>query len=189
MFLQTVGTQLAGALFVALLALAAHGDLRSRRIPNRLVLVIAVVGLVAATTVLAGPVGGRRAALGLVAGLGLWLPLWLLGALGAGDVKLAAACGAWLGPWGVVNASLLAMVAGGVLAVAALARRRSLPLFATTAAVWMTALRHDAGRALTAPESVTGMRGSALLPYGVALAAGASLAGWLPNAWLPLVGR
>ena len=44
--------------------------------------------------------------------------------MGAGDVKLLAAIGAWLGPWGAVWTALYGAVAGGVMAVAvALARR------------------------------------------------------------------
>jgi len=188
MFAATIAASAAGILFTVLLALAARADLRARRIPNRLVGVIAAAGLVLAATALARPVGLPHAALGLLVGLALWLPLWLLGGLGAGDVKLAAACGAWLGPWGVLDASLLAMLAGGLLALGMLARRRALGPLGASASLWVLALRHDPARALRAPTRAAMLPRTELLPYGVALAIGALLAGWLPAAWLPLAG-
>ena len=47
----------------------------------------------------------------------LWLPLYALGGMGAGDVKLLAAIGAWLGPADVLHAALYAGIAGGILAL------------------------------------------------------------------------
>ena len=53
------------------------------------------------------------AAVGFVVGLALMLPGHVLGATGAGDVKLMAAVGAIVGPRVVVNAFLFTAVAGG----------------------------------------------------------------------------
>src|SRR5215207_2696083 len=62
---------------------------------------------------------------GLVLGLVLMMPGHVLGATGAGDVKLMAAVGAIVGPGLVVPAFVFTCVAGGVLAVAvAISRRR-----------------------------------------------------------------
>jgi prepilin peptidase CpaA len=100
--------------------------------------------------------------------------------LGAGDVKLAAAIGTWLGPAGMLEASVLAALAGGVLALLVLARRRRVAALATGVAFWAAALQRGQ---LTKPlvNDKTD-----LLPYGVALAVGAALTGWLPAAWLAL---
>jgi prepilin peptidase CpaA len=102
------------------LAVAVWTDLRQRRIPNAWVQVgIAVaVGLHAWLYAL-----GQRP----LAGASLWSPLWgvLVGAalflpgyarggMAAGDVKLMAAIGAFLGPVLVLWAALFAMVAGGL---------------------------------------------------------------------------
>ena len=54
------------------------------------------------------------------------MPGHLLGATGAGDVKLMAAIGAIIGPALVISAFLFSAVAGGVLAVAVALRRRRL---------------------------------------------------------------
>ena len=54
---------------------------------------------------------------GWALGLVLFLPLFALGGMGAGDVKLLAAFGAWMGAWNVVQTALAAGVIGGVLAL------------------------------------------------------------------------
>jgi prepilin peptidase CpaA len=178
-FLGSPGSLVAGAVFTALLAVVVRADIAARRIPNGVVVACLVAGLGAAATVLRQPVGVRGALAGLALGLSTWLPFWMVRVLGAGDVKLAAAVGAWLGPLGVIQASALAALAGGLLALVVLARRRRLGRLAAAAALWAGAVqRGQFTRPLASDEAE-------LLPYGVALAAGAALAGWLPAAWLP----
>ena len=102
-------------------------DLRTRRIPNVLTAAIAAVGIgIAAAGLNVVSVGA--AALGLVVGLALMLPGHILGATGAGDVKLMAAIGSLMGPVLIVKAVLFTLIAGGVLAVAVALRRRRLGL-------------------------------------------------------------
>ena len=99
-------------------------DLRIRRVPNKLTLGIAALGvLIAVTNTGAVSVGAAFAGLGV--GLAIMLPSHIIGATGAGDVKLFAALGTLLGPWGIVTAFVYTAIAGGVLALAvALSRRR-----------------------------------------------------------------
>ena len=60
---------------------------------------------------------------GWAVGAALFLPLFALGGMGAGDVKLLAAIGAWLGPTGALWTGLYGALAGGIMAVVvALAR-------------------------------------------------------------------
>ena len=54
------------------------------------------------------------------------LPLYLLRAMGAGDVKLMAMVGVFVGPLGALSVALLTFVAGGVLALAVAARNGAL---------------------------------------------------------------
>jgi prepilin peptidase CpaA len=49
--------------------------------------------------------------------MALFLPMFALRGMGAGDVKLLAAVGAWVGPTKVAFVALAASIAGGVLAV------------------------------------------------------------------------
>lgn len=104
---------------------AAFIDLRTRRVPNPAVLVIALVGLGLAVTH-AGSVTPGAALAGLVIGFALMMPGHLFGATGAGDVKLFAAMGTLLGPGGAFTAFLYTAVAGGVLAAVIAVRRRCL---------------------------------------------------------------
>ncbi|GJG85665.1 hypothetical protein tb265_08460 [Gemmatimonadetes bacterium T265] len=151
------------ALLTALLLAACATDLRARRIPNTLVLTVLATALLRAVLAAAagGPTPGLAAspagaALGALCGLALWLPLYAVGAFGAGDVKLFAAAAAWLGPAAVPGATLYAALAGGVLGLAWFAAKR-----ATHLAPALTP------RAL---QPTTG--GTSRVPYGVAIAAG-----------------
>ena len=110
---------------IAVLALglgaAVFTDVRTRRIPNWLT--GAIVGAAFGLAFGGGPVTPMRALLGLVVGLALMLPGHIIGATGAGDVKLMAAVGAVVGPDVIFRAFLYSAVAGGVLAVVVAVRR------------------------------------------------------------------
>jgi prepilin peptidase CpaA len=99
---------------LAVLAVATFTDLRSRRIPNWLVLPFLVAGVVAS-----GWFGGWHGIGQSFAGLGLSILiygiLFWMGGMGAGDVKLCAAIGAWIGPQQMFWALFFTSLAGGVL--------------------------------------------------------------------------
>jgi prepilin peptidase CpaA len=100
-------------------------DLRSRRVPNILTLGVAGIGLALATMHLTR-ITPLQAAAGLGVGLLLMLPGHLIGATGAGDVKLMAAFGTLLGPARTGVAFVYTALAGGLLALAiAIWRRRA----------------------------------------------------------------
>ncbi len=165
---------LAGVVFTAILAIAAVGDFRTRRIPNKIVAVLAVLGI--AFTVVQHPVlsGLARAGGGLMVGLLFWLPFYALGWLGAGDVKLYAAAGAWLGPMRALDGALVGALSGAILSLIWMMRSRGVQESVRT-------LGLAAGTPqLLAPGSSTETRRSTM-PYGVAIAAGALCAGWLPR--------
>ena len=92
-------------------------DIRSRRVPNWLTFSAASVGVLAQSLVSVGdgPISGL---VGVVAGLAVFFPFFALGGLGAGDVKLMAALGAWLGWQDTVWTAAYGAIAGGVIAVA-----------------------------------------------------------------------
>ncbi len=109
------------------------------------------------------------AAFGFVLGLALMLPGHMLGATGAGDVKLMAAIGAIVGPGIVINAFLFTAVAGGILAiVVALRRRRLSATLATTARM----IAAPAG----ARQEIASATPSSRFAYGPAIAVGSVLA-------------
>ena len=92
-------------------------DLWTRRIPNWLSLGVAALGVTLAASHVS-PLGVAGALGGFVFGLVLMLPGHVIGATGAGDVKLFAAAGTMLGPTQIVSAFVYTAIAGGVLAVA-----------------------------------------------------------------------
>jgi len=104
---------------VAILAaagIAAAVDLRTGRIPNVITATVALAGL-AAAAVGVSEQSTAGALTGAALGLLLMLPGHLFGGTGAGDVKLLAALGTWLGPAGTVVAFICSAIAGGVLAI------------------------------------------------------------------------
>jgi len=107
--------------------IASWIDLRSRRVPNLLTMPLACAGLLLA--VLGGTgLSVTDAFLGCLVGLGIMLPLHILGGTGAGDVKLLAAFGAFLGPAGVLGAFIrMAIVGGGIALAVAIHRGRFVP--------------------------------------------------------------
>lgn len=110
------------------MVIAVEADTRERRIPNVLVLLMLCAGV--SLNVLGpdngrgglfsyfpGALGAGGAVLGALTGLLAFLPLYWLRATGAGDVKLMAALGSFVGPMEILNLALCILVVGGVLAV------------------------------------------------------------------------
>jgi prepilin peptidase CpaA len=113
---------------------------------------------------------------GAAVGFGLFFPLFALGGMGAGDVKLMAALGAWLGPAGAAWTALYAAIAGGVMAVVVgLARGYLRTAFAniwTLLGFWRFAgIRPLDGITLRTSKSPR-------LPYALPIAAGLFAALW-----------
>lgn len=98
------------------LVLAVFTDLRSRRIPNWLVLPFMFAG-VAVSGWLHGWHGIGQSLGGLGLGILLFGILFLMGGMGMGDVKLCAAIGAWIGPAQLLLALVITGLAGGVMAL------------------------------------------------------------------------
>lgn len=114
---------------VAVVLMAGVYDLRFRRIPNWLALTGMISGFVLHTAD-SGWHGLGQAGLGFVLALGVYVLLFVLHAVGAGDVKLMAAVGSLAGPRNWLWIFLLTALIGGaislVLAIAAGRLRRTL---------------------------------------------------------------
>ena len=100
------------AVGVGLLSCAT--DLHSRRIPNVLTFGAAIAGVAFHAT---WGNGALFSVEGWAVGAAAFLIPFALGGLGAGDVKLLGALGAWLGPWQAMWLALYTGVAGGVLSL------------------------------------------------------------------------
>lgn len=171
-------------LLACLLGLALGYDVATRRIPNWLVLagLIAGVGysLFASSAIgseapSVGAPGVVKSLFGALTGIAIMLPLYLLRAMGAGDAKLMAAVGAFLGPMQVAGAALLTFVAGGILSLlAALWSHSLVRVLGNLRMMSMVAL---SGR--TTGISLRDVETTGRLPYTIAIASGTGLQLWL----------
>lgn len=98
------------------LAVAVFTDLRSRRIPNWLVLPFMVAGILVSGW-LHGWSGIAHSFGGIALGGFLFGILSLVGGMGMGDVKLCAAIGAWIWSQQLIVALVLTGIVGGIMAV------------------------------------------------------------------------
>lgn len=100
-------------------------DLRYRRIPNWLNLSAITLGLVVNIFLFALH-GFVFALLGMGFSLLIYVPLYLVRGMGAGDVKLMAAIGAIVGPWNWLGIFLFTALLGGVVSLLYVLFRRRL---------------------------------------------------------------
>lgn len=103
---------------------AAVSDLATRRIPNWITVGGAVCGI-ASHALNHGPWGAVSSVAGMLLGLAIFMAFYIAGGMGAGDVKLFGAVGAFVGPQSLIVVFVLTGLLGGVAGVAlALARGR-----------------------------------------------------------------
>jgi prepilin peptidase CpaA len=151
-------------------------DLRTRRIPN--LLTFGGSAIAVAYSLWISSLGGLAASLGgWTVGLALFLPMFLLGGMGAGDVKLAACIGAWLGPSAALFVALYSAIAGGVMAVAVAVATGYFKQ--AVANVWLLLAHWRVVGVRPLPElTLEGSRGPRL-PFALPIFAGAIAAMWL----------
>ncbi|MDB5974819.1 MAG: prepilin peptidase [Nevskia sp.] len=119
-----MGSVIPSLLVIWALAVAGY-DLRQRRVPNLLLLVVAVPAVLSFGVFRQGllGMGGGSSLLGLVVCALPYLPGYIWGKVGAGDVKFAGLQGFLLGGVGAFKAFIVSAVALGLIAVfAALAK-------------------------------------------------------------------
>ena len=160
---------------VGIALLACLYDVSTSRIPNKLTFTTAALAILFH---LFAPAGGgwSHAVLGLVVGLLVFFPMFALGAMGAGDVKLMAAVGAWIGAIPILKVALYGSLAGGVLAVAIALRSGYLKKAFTNVKMllmfwWVEGIKPFPALTLESTESLR-------LPYAVAIAAGLVVTLW-----------
>jgi prepilin peptidase CpaA len=161
----------------ALLVAAAAIDWRTSRVPNALTFAGAAAAIVLAA--LPGGIGVTASLLGAACAFALLLPLWMLRITGAGDVKLFAMVGAFIGIPGVLIALLFTSIAGGVFALAYAAVRGK----AVQMAAGALDLLHLGALAAMQRQRIGGARATSVgkLPYALCVWVGTS-------AWLLLQG-
>jgi prepilin peptidase CpaA len=158
------------SILISLLLTACVTDIRSQRIPNRLIFPAVVAAMVYRFGA-EGPAGLLPGVEGLMLGVAFLLPFYIAGGMGAGDVKLMGAVGALLGPKGIFTAFLCSAIAGGVYALVLLVAR-SRPKEAILRYGTMLGLFYCAGTMVQAGRAAGD---KPALRYAVAIAAGTLL--------------
>ena len=128
-FVELASSPRTGALLV-LLAVAATIDWRTYRIPNVLTFGGMVLGLALSTfDVGSAPSSSLLSGIGgLLLATASLLPLYAFGVLGAGDVKLMAAVGAFVGHDEILPVLLFVLITAGLVSLAIALYHRALPL-------------------------------------------------------------
>lgn len=175
-----VTLQIARGGFFALLIAAAIQDVRLRRIPNAISFSLAGAGLMGAVVGYSWSTGVVAALIALAAGFAIWVPGYVLGWVGAGDVKLFAAAAAWMTPSQACWAAFAGALIGAVVGVATYVWSHGTTLAGLRFGM---AIRNP----VTLAEPLPSARGrDARVPYGVSLVAGLILQVSVPawHAWL-----
>jgi prepilin peptidase CpaA len=187
--------QITIALLVPGVLYASWIDYAQRRVPNWLNALLALAGLSLQVVAFGGWTGGEDGVrgglgwglLGLLTGFGLLIVPWAMHGMGAGDVKLMAAIGCWLGPWLTLVSFAVGGLIGGAAAIVMIYTTGRTVHAITNVQTIMTKMR----RLDTAFSAFGGAKTfgdtSQLLPYGVPLTAGTIgvlltyyIGGWLP---------
>lgn len=161
-----VSTWLDLSLFVLVVS-AAITDLAIRKIPNLFLLLAwcAVLGLHLVDTASAAAIGNALG--GAFVGFALFLPLYVVRGMAAGDVKLMATVGLFLGPAETLQTCILTWCAGGVMAlVMILFTRRWSDAYVNLRSLLLPMLR--IGPMVQASVMARPSVGS--MPYGLAIA-------------------
>lgn len=156
---------------IAVVAIAAFYDVRTRKIPNWLNLSGLVLGL-GLNTLLLHTHGLVVAMLGLGLSLLIYIPLYLVRGMGAGDVKLMAAVGSIAGPQNWLIIFLVTAILGGVAAFALVFCKRRIPETLANLSIIIGELLHGKAPFRKDPELDMRSQRSLGLPHGAVIAAG-----------------
>ena len=161
---------------IAIALVAMVWDLATRRIPNLLTSGAALAALLVHGYV--GSWSGAGMALaGWLVGVAFFLPFFVLGGMGGGDVKLLAALGAWLGPWMIVWVALYSSIAGGVMALLVGAFAGYLRQAVTN--IWSLMIQWHLGGVRPVTEMTLASNRGPRLAYAVPVFAGLMVTLWL----------
>ena len=171
------------AVLVPGVLVASWIDYSQRRVPNWLNLTLIILGFIV-QAVFFGWTGMREGGLGLLTGFSLLIVPWLMRAMGAGDVKLMAAIGVFMGPWLTFVSFALGAVIGGITAVIMTVSTGRLRM--AYANLGLIMVKMSSPQTMFSDFASTKSLGSSsmLLPYGVPLSAGtliilaATVFGW-----------
>jgi prepilin peptidase CpaA len=155
---------------LTLLIGAAVYDVRYRKIPNWLSMSGIVLGF-AINFAIGPPEGGVMFALkGFAVGFGLYLGLYVLRAMGAGDVKLMGAVGALVGAERWFGIFLVTAIVGGVMALLLVTVRGRLKKTLFNVGFILSEIKHGRPAYVGKEELDVRTKKGASLPHGAVIA-------------------
>jgi prepilin peptidase CpaA len=161
---------------IVFLTTAVATDLKKHRIPNLLLWPALSLALMMHMT--SGGIDGLIVvAGGMTLGFAMLLPLYSIGGMGAGDVKLLSVVGGLLGPWGALVAGVATMIAGALFGIAFILWRCIWPRIQFSEVQALGPLGKQTGSVLSL-RSTKGRKPVAYIPYAPAIAAGTMAALW-----------
>jgi prepilin peptidase CpaA len=164
-------------LLIILLVICVITDLKERKIYNAVLFPILIVALVLQLFT-GGLSGVTSALLGMIVGLAILLIPYLLGGMGAGDVKLLAVIGGIKGVEFVLFTSVYMALSGGIFALLILLFRKGLKARLTKIIYYLHGLWSGTGLNYILNDNDTL---KTTYPYGVAIAAGALYQAFFPG--------
>ena len=172
-------------LFVMLI-IAVFADFKVRKIPNTVVLYGLLFSLVF-QFISSGTQGGLSWILGVSLGFSCFIPLYLLRAMAAGDVKLMMAVGGFIGYPLVLKAALYSYLVGGVIAIAYVLFKGRIKLLIQNFYSLLLNLFIQATSKLNVYDGLVIKQSVGQLPFALAIAAGTLLALFLNTAGSDLI--
>ncbi|SFH93349.1 prepilin peptidase CpaA [Collimonas sp. OK307] len=156
-----------------LLIIAAVSDCRTYKIPNWLTASGTLFGLIYSTAAAASlPAGLLWGFEGMLLGFCMMLPLYAIKAMGAGDVKLMAMVGAFLGVPYIVFAVIATFIAGGLVALGFALFNKALGRIFTNVKNIVQTMVFSAAGGIKPDVSLEASKSVGKMPYGVSIGIG-----------------
>lgn len=154
-------------------------DVREEKIYNKVVLPSILIVLIL-NSWFYGFDGFKLSALGIITGLAILLIPYLLGGMGAGDVKLLAFIGAAKGVAFVINSAIYMALIGGAVSLAILIFNKQAVGFMKSIFYWVVSSFYKVKREIDFSNS--GKKNK--FPYGTAIVTGALICLLFKEAWI-----
>ncbi|OEF96200.1 A24 family peptidase [Desulfuribacillus alkaliarsenatis] len=165
------------AVLIITLVICVVTDIRSRKIYNKVLLPALIITLII-HIVMTGWEGLTFALMGLFTGLLILIIPYMMGGIGAGDVKLLALIGAIKGVSFVINTALFMAIFGAIIAIMIMLFRKGFVQRLKAIGYFIGSLRLG----LKTPIWVNRKNHQLTYPYGVAIALGAIIS-LFGNGW------
>jgi len=169
-------------LLAVILVLATYTDLRKHLIPNVLSLGGILIGL-SMHSYQTGVDGLLFSLSGIAVGFFLFIPFYMLKGMAAGDVKLMAAIGAFMGAYTTFVIVLSTLICGSILAIAYIVIKGSSRL--TLQRYWMITRTFFATLKWIYIKPVGQDAGALRFPYAIAIFVGTFTGAYIVNSTLP----